>query len=70
MHLHKALTRLAIYPGVPIIERMKADGLLIDRGLKLEYKFKDPMVRALDRTLHTLGSCSDFMRRLRGTENK
>lgn len=62
--LHKALTRLGIFPGVPLVKRLEADGLLIKNGMNVDYKFKDPWVRMLYRTLGMVQSVTSLSKRL------
>lgn len=45
--LYKGLSKLAIFPGVPLHERLKADGLVTKDGMNIEYKYKDRSVRIL-----------------------
>ena len=68
--IHKALTRLAVFPGVPLITQMKADGLLIDNGMEIEYRFKDRWVRMLNRTLLVLEFLARLVGRLRTARQK
>lgn len=41
------MTRLNLYSGTPLIERVRADGLLREKGLDCGYVFRDPALRLL-----------------------
>lgn len=54
-----------LYRGTPLAERARADGLLIEKGMELGYRFKDRSMAPLWRALDTFIKCSQFVKRLR-----
>ncbi|MDH7600872.1 MAG: radical SAM protein [Armatimonadota bacterium] len=44
LRLSVPMIRLQLYPGLPVIDRIREDGLLIEKGLDLDYRFKNPGV--------------------------
>lgn len=57
-------SRVLLYRGAPLTERVRADGLLIENGLELGYRFKDRKIALLWRVLKTFTSCSVLLKRL------
>ena len=53
-----------LYRGTPLTERVRADGLLIEKGMELKYRFKDRKVGMLWRVLNTCVTCSQFIKRV------
>ncbi|HEY3298471.1 MAG TPA: radical SAM protein [Armatimonadota bacterium] len=41
------ITKVKLYPGVPLIETVRKDGLLQENGIEVDYKFKHLSVRLL-----------------------
>ena len=62
----QSLMKLKLFHGIPLAERVRADGLLREKGLDLDYSFSDPQFRILYGILHALGACSSLVRRVRG----
>lgn len=60
--MHKALARLAVFPGAPLTKQLEADGLLVGSRMTPEFIFKDRWVRLLDRALRAL----EFITRISG----
>jgi len=57
------LTPLILHRGVPLVEQLRADGLLREKGIDVDYVFKDRTVRLIVKILLILGVCSDFVKR-------
>ena len=36
------ISNVTLYPGAPLVEKVRADGLLIEKGMELSYRFRDP----------------------------
>lgn len=47
--------KLRLYGGVPMIERLREEGLLREKGLELDYVFKDPTFRFVYRITDSIG---------------
>ena len=56
-------SRVTLYHGVPLLEKVKEDGLLLDKGLELDYKFKDPSIGTMWKMTKASASLSDFMKK-------
>ena len=54
------LTKLNLYHGVPLVEQVRKDGLLIEKGLDLDYKYQDRKVRFIMSILSGVAVCSEF----------
>jgi radical SAM superfamily enzyme YgiQ (UPF0313 family) len=63
--MHKALARLAVFPGAPLARQLKADGLLVGSSMTPEFVFKDRWVRLLDRALRVFEFIARFIGRFR-----
>lgn len=63
--LHKAWSKLALYPGVPLLQKAQADGLLKKNGMTVEYAYKDRWVRVLVAALSAWLAVTRLIRRLR-----
>lgn len=59
------LNRVMLYPGTPLTEKVRADGLLRERGLSLDYTFKDPQVEFLLGVARAAERCSRIFKRSR-----
>ena len=44
LELSVPMIKLQLYPGIPIIEKIRQDGLLTESGLDLHYRFQNPGV--------------------------
>lgn len=64
--VHKATTRLVMFPGTPLVKRVEQDDLLIKKGLMLDYKFKDRRIRMMSAALTVLGFAGRLIKRIRG----
>lgn len=59
------LSKVHVYPGVPLVEQLQKDGLLREKGIDVDYVFKDPWMRVIFNFLGVLGVCSEFFLCLR-----
>ena len=59
------ITKVSIYHGTPLVERLRNDGLLIEKGTDLDYKFKDRSIRFIYHMLRFTGWLSGALRNLR-----
>ena len=59
------LTKLAVFRGTPLEKRLRDDGLLIERGLDIDYKVKDPQLRMMMRVSRVSGLISGLVKRAR-----
>lgn len=67
------ITALKIYHDVPLMEKLRKDGLLIDNGLDLSYRFKNPIAGMLFKTAIACSSCStviDRVKKMLGVKSK
>jgi hypothetical protein len=60
------VTKLEVFRGTPVVEKLREDGLLIEDGFKLDYKFKDPMIGLFFKGSVLLGRTSSAIKRLTG----
>ncbi|MDO8683537.1 MAG: radical SAM protein [Armatimonadota bacterium] len=60
------LLKLKLFPGVPLVEKLRADGLLREKGLDIDYAFKDPLFRWAYRLLMAMNRISGGLRRAMG----
>jgi radical SAM superfamily enzyme YgiQ (UPF0313 family) len=44
LELSVPMIKLQLYPGIPIIDKIRQDGLLTESGLDLHYRFQNPGV--------------------------
>lgn len=58
-------SRVILYRGAPLTERARADGLLIEKGLDVDYRFKDRKIAMLWRALRAFMACTAFVKRLK-----
>ncbi|HUV03543.1 MAG TPA: radical SAM protein [Armatimonadota bacterium] len=56
--------KLGLYGGVPLIEQVRADGLLRKKGFDCEFVFKDPQFRLIYGAAQALGAPLGFLARL------
>jgi radical SAM superfamily enzyme YgiQ (UPF0313 family) len=59
------VTKLVLHRGVPLVERLRADGLLREKGTDVDYVFKDWQVRLMARVALLSSACSGFFRAAR-----
>ena len=57
--------RIILYPGVPLVEKVREDGLLKKRGTELDYTFKDPSIRIAWGFFQTMAGWSRLKVRVR-----
>lgn len=55
------ITKLAVYRGVPLVEQLQKDGLLREKGIEIDYVFKDPLVGLIWKAVLALGTCSAYL---------
>lgn len=58
--------RISLYPGLPLVDRVREDGLLTGSGLDLDYKFKDPAIRMIWKGFSAWDSSLRFVREIGG----
>ncbi|HUV04882.1 MAG TPA: radical SAM protein [Armatimonadota bacterium] len=58
------VTPLLLHRGVPLVEQLRADGLLREKGIDVDYVFKDRTVGIILKFLIVLGACSEFVKRM------
>ncbi|MCL5104974.1 MAG: B12-binding domain-containing radical SAM protein [Armatimonadetes bacterium] len=56
--------RIELFQGVPLIEQLRADGLLRENGIDLDYSFKEPATRLAWQIARTSAVWGDFVRGL------
>ncbi len=56
------MNKLTVYRGVPLAERLRADGLLREKGVDLDYIFRNPWVRLLSGAALPLAACARFLK--------
>lgn len=54
------LTKLSLFHGVPLVDKVREDGLLIEKGLELDYRYQDPAVRFIMKIMSGVAVCSEF----------
>jgi len=57
--------KMTLYPGVPLIEKVRADGLLRDNGMEYDYAFKDRSISMVWHALNAWSSTAKFIRGLK-----
>lgn len=57
--------RLRLYHGIPLTERLREDGLLIENGLDLDYNFQNPAIKLAWHVTNISDNFAKFTRRLR-----
>lgn len=60
------ITKLRLYRGVPLVDKVREDGLLIDNGISLDYSFKDPRISLMYKVSVATEKFKKFVWRLRG----
>lgn len=58
------VTKLGVFRGTPIEKRLREDGFLIERGLEIDWKPKDPSLRVMMGVSRTFGALSGLFKRL------
>jgi len=61
----QSMMRLKIFHGLPLTEQLRQEGLLREKGLHLDYVFKDAQFRQIYRMITALGTCSKPLKCLR-----
>lgn len=59
------LTKLAVYRGTPMEQKLREDGLLVDRGLDLDYQIKNPQLRIMMQVSRVSGLFSGLVKSAR-----
>ncbi|MDO8682330.1 MAG: radical SAM protein [Armatimonadota bacterium] len=59
------VTRLNIFHGVPLIDKLKEDGLLVDDGFDYDYKHKNPEVGLMFKASMACAACSSAVKRVK-----
>jgi len=59
------LARISLFGGVPLVEQLRADRLLIDKGIDVDYVFRDRRIRAIYHLLRLLGTYPWFISQIR-----
>lgn len=57
------VTRLELHRGVQLVEQLKNDGLLREKGIDVDYAFKDPLVSLVVKNTMISSAISDMLRR-------
>lgn len=67
----ESLMKLKLYHGLPLTEQLREEGLLREKGLDVDYAFRDPQFRLVYRVITAMAACSGplkYLRRLFGRE--
>lgn len=59
------VSKMELYRGVPFVERLQKDGLLREKGIEVDYVFKDPQVRMMAKVAMVSSGISRFLRGLK-----
>ena len=59
-----ATSKLTLYGGVPIIEQLRKEGLLRERGMDLDYVYKDPVFRCVNGIVNLISAPFRFFNRI------
>ncbi|MHB0999014.1 MAG: B12-binding domain-containing radical SAM protein [Armatimonadota bacterium] len=62
----QSLTKLKLFEGTPIVDQLRADGLVKENGLDLEYDFKDPQFKMVYKVMQTVGACKNAVNGVKG----
>ena len=57
------VTRLNVFRGTPLADKLSEDGLLIDDGFKLDYRYREPLIGLLFRGAILMGRVSSTINR-------
>jgi radical SAM superfamily enzyme YgiQ (UPF0313 family) len=60
------ITKVRLYSGIPLIDKVREDGLLIEKGLDLDYSFKDPRIPLMWKVSVAMGKLKKIVWRLKG----
>ena len=59
------VTKIVLHRGVPLVEKLRADGLLREKGIDVDYVFRDPWIRFMVKVAALSSSLSSLFSRLR-----
>jgi hypothetical protein len=59
------VTKLELHRGVPLVEKLREDGLLREKGVDVDYVFKDPQIRLMAKVAMASSVVSGSLRRIR-----
>ncbi|MHB1456605.1 MAG: B12-binding domain-containing radical SAM protein [Armatimonadota bacterium] len=59
----QAFTKLKLFEGTPIADKLREDGLVREDGIDLDYVFQDPQFRAVYKMTQTVGSIKSIFTR-------
>ena len=62
--------KLALHRGVPLVEKLKEDGLLIEKGAEVDYRFKHRSTALVWSSLRAMGGVTDAIRRATGRKKQ
>lgn len=57
------ITKVNLYHGVPLVKKLKDEGLLRRKGMDVDYVFKDPWIRLVYYALPALSKVSMWVKR-------
>lgn len=58
---------IRLFPGAPITDMVRKDGLLREKGMEMGYVFKDPRTRMMWSTMQFTAGCTRLFRKISGT---
>jgi len=59
------LMKLKLFHGLPLVEQLRADGLLREKGMEIDYIFKDRQFGLAYSGLTAVGACANAFQLLR-----
>jgi len=59
------MIRLQLFPGLRLVDRLREDGLLIERGLDLDYKFRNPRIAQAYKVMHWSMTARNLVARMK-----
>lgn len=59
------VSKLVLHRGTPLVEQLRKDGLLIEKGIDVDYKFKDPQVQLMSKVAMASSIASGCMRTIK-----
>jgi len=66
----QSMMKLKLFHGLPLTEQLRQEGLLREKGLDVDYAFKDPQFRQIYRIITAIGICSKPLKYLRSLFGK
>lgn len=57
--------KVVLFPGVPLIDKVREDGLLVDNGKDFDYTFQDPSIAAIWKGFNAIAKMSGAVGRLK-----